>query len=74
MKVFTLISKLWVVFCGRNVESGEKIAAENNALFMKADVTNHLEVEAFFTQIKEKFGRLDVLINNAGIVSNIGRQ
>ena len=37
-------------------------------------MTKPEEMESFFTQIKEKFGRLDVLINNAGCVSNCGRQ
>ena len=63
-----------VVFCGRNEEAGKKIATENKCTFIKADVTKPEEMESFFTQVKEKFGRLDVLINNAGCVSNCGRQ
>ena len=63
-----------VVFCGRNKEAGEKIAAANNAHFIKVDVTKPEEVESFFAQIKEKYGELNVLINNAGVISNVGRQ
>lgn len=31
-------------------------------------------MESFFNQIKEKYGKLNVLINNAGIISNGGKQ
>ena len=33
----------------------------------KVDVSKVEEIEDFFTQLKEKFGGLDILINNAGI-------
>jgi len=33
---------------------------------MPADVTNHAEVQALFDQVEKRFGRLDVLFNNAG--------
>ncbi len=38
-------------------------------LAMKADVTSAEEMEAFFTAIWDKFGRLDVCIANAGIMN-----
>ena len=34
---------------------------------MAADVTNEEQVQLMLTQIKEKYGRLDALINCAGI-------
>ena len=71
---FLVLFTVQVVFCGRNEEAGNKIATENKCTFIKADVTKPEEVESFFTQIKQKFKRLDVLINNAGCVSNCGRQ
>ena len=37
-------------------------------------MTKPEEVESFFAQIKEKYGELNVLINNAGVISNVGRQ
>lgn len=39
-------------------------------MLIKADVSNETEVIAMMEQIKAKFGQLDVLINNAGIVKD----
>jgi 3-oxoacyl-[acyl-carrier protein] reductase len=36
----------------------------------KADVSVEAEVQALFRFVRERFGRLDVLVNNAGIVGN----
>lgn len=36
----------------------------------KADMSNEQEIDSMFKHIKEKHGRLDVLVNNAGIISN----
>lgn len=33
----------------------------------KADVANSAEVEAFFDEVQKDFGKIDVLVNNAGI-------
>ena len=63
-----------VVFCGRNEQSGAAIAERTGATYIKVDVTKASDVESFFEQIKAKFGKLDVLINNAGVISNVGRQ
>ena len=32
------------------------------------------DLETFFAQVKERFGRLDVLIVNSGVGSNVGKQ
>src|SRR6266498_3926182 len=42
-------------------------SACGRALLVEADVTNRAEVEAMAESIAKKFGRLDILINNAGI-------
>jgi NAD(P)-dependent dehydrogenase (short-subunit alcohol dehydrogenase family) len=39
---------------------------ESRALALKLDVTNRAEVEAAAKQAEEKFGSIDVLVNNAG--------
>ena len=38
------------------------------ALFVRADVSQMPEVERMVAQIKERWGRIDVLLNNAGIL------
>ena len=38
---------------------------ENQTLFIKADVSNENDVKEMFEKIKERFGRLDGLVNNA---------
>lgn len=45
-------------------------ASDDRVLFVKADVSVYEEVESMFKEIIEKFGKLDVLINNAGITKD----
>lgn len=42
-------------------------AAGGKAVAIQADVANGADVERLFKQIGDQFGRLDILINNAGI-------
>jgi 3-oxoacyl-[acyl-carrier protein] reductase len=37
------------------------------AVAMRADVSNRTEIECLFAETKKVFGRLDILINNAGV-------
>src|SRR3989344_6962572 len=39
------------------------------ALALKLDVTNKVEVDQVFDEAVKQFGRLDILVNNAGIYS-----
>ncbi|RLA79808.1 MAG: 3-oxoacyl-ACP reductase [Deltaproteobacteria bacterium] len=55
-----------------DVEGAEKVAAEikdagGEALICKADVRKRDEVEAMVDHILREYGRLDILINNAGV-------
>ena len=56
-----------------NMEKAEQLANELNEkyktdyLLIKCDITNEQEVQNMYNIIKEKFGTLDVLVNNAGI-------
>jgi NAD(P)-dependent dehydrogenase (short-subunit alcohol dehydrogenase family) len=61
-----------VVFAGRRGELLDAAvtragAAASRCLAVPTDVTNPGSVRALFAKTKEKFGRLDVLFNNAGI-------
>lgn len=61
-----------VVVAGRReVEGKETIdlvrAAGGDSLFVKTDVSKGAEVEALVQKTVEKFGRLDIAFNNAGI-------
>ena len=62
-----------VVLCARRLEKLEAIANEARARFPQArmepivcDVTFDASVAAAFGRVRDKFGRLDVLVNNAG--------
>jgi 3-oxoacyl-[acyl-carrier protein] reductase len=46
---------------------GEIVDAGGRASLAAADVSNPAELDLMFAMIKEKFGRLDVLVNNAGV-------
>jgi len=60
-----------VVLAGRRVEFLEQTAAagqtEGRRLVVPTDVTNPGSVEALFQELRDHFGRLDLLFNNAGI-------
>lgn len=51
----------------RNIERGEAAATRLGAQFVQLDVTEDASVEAALSVIDEREGRLDVLVNNAGI-------
>src|SRR5215470_20868 len=61
-----------VAFCDRDGERGERVAAEletagAKVIFTQADVGTEAACLAFVNGAAQKFGRLDILINNAGI-------
>ncbi len=59
-----------VVLTDLNVAKGEQLAKNlgDNALFVKHDVTVSSDWDNVIQQTQQKFGRIDVLVNNAGIV------
>jgi NAD(P)-dependent dehydrogenase (short-subunit alcohol dehydrogenase family) len=64
-----------VVVAGRREAEGKETvdlirAAGGEALFVKTDVSRAAEVQALLQKTVEKFGRLDVAFNNAGIEGN----
>jgi 3-oxoacyl-[acyl-carrier protein] reductase len=55
------------------LEEGQKVAdalltAGHRALFQKVDVTSSKDVETAVEEVIEKYGKIDILINNAGII------
>ncbi|HSH39967.1 MAG TPA: 3-oxoacyl-ACP reductase family protein [Chthoniobacterales bacterium] len=54
---------------GQNQSDAEGVAKEiKDALVIECDVTKPEQVEAMMSQIGEKLGGLDVLVNNSGII------
>jgi 3-oxoacyl-[acyl-carrier protein] reductase len=53
----------------RSPEAAQTVVDEmkSNGAIFKADVSQADQVQQLFTDVLEKFGRLDVLVNNAGI-------
>ncbi|HVA71305.1 MAG TPA: SDR family oxidoreductase [Acidimicrobiales bacterium] len=62
-----------VVFNSRHsVEAGERlVAATPGSLYVRADISSAEECEGLLRRVLERFGRLDVLVNNAGVTKVI---
>lgn len=59
-----------LVLAARRVDRLEKLAAElgENVLWAATDVTRLEDLQSLATAARERFGRIDVLINNAGVM------
>jgi NAD(P)-dependent dehydrogenase (short-subunit alcohol dehydrogenase family) len=59
-----------VVYSDLNEEMGKSAVKEmgNHALFMKCDVSDGSQVDKLVKHTVEKFHRIDIMVNNAGIV------
>ncbi|WP_068826404.1 glucose 1-dehydrogenase [Pseudomonas sp. BMS12] len=60
-----------VVLTDLNEEAGRLVAAEigDNALFIRQDIASEADWQNTIKTILERFGRLDVLVNNAAILA-----
>ncbi|MGD1994859.1 MAG: beta-ketoacyl-ACP reductase [Anaerolineae bacterium] len=59
-----------VVICDVNQEAGEATAAElgPDAAFYRVDVTDRQAVQEWVDDVFDRYGRIDVLVNNAGVL------
>lgn len=59
-----------VIITGRRKEAIEKAAQEIGAFPVVADQANLTDTDALFEEVREKFGKVDILFINAGITGN----
>jgi 3-oxoacyl-[acyl-carrier protein] reductase len=59
-----------VVICDVNAELGEETVEElgSQASFYRVNVADRQEVQEWIEMVVEKYGRIDILINNAGVL------
>jgi len=75
--LFASISSFHVIVGARSVEKGEKAVSEiksqkpqGTISFVQIDVTDDKSINDAAATVEKDFGRVDVLINNAGIISH----
>jgi 3-oxoacyl-[acyl-carrier protein] reductase len=56
-----------VVIFDRNQENAAKVAQDCSGIAIAGDVTNETDIASCVLQAEKQFGRVDILINNAGI-------
>ena len=64
-----------VVIFDFDEDKGQKVASslkESRGLFCKVDVSNEESVKAGFQKVRDECGRLDIMVNSAGIVGPNG--
>ncbi|MCP4423082.1 MAG: glucose 1-dehydrogenase [Chloroflexi bacterium] len=57
-----------VVICDVNEEVGQAVAARMGVDFYKVNVADRQDVQKWVGTVVEKYGRIDILINNAGVL------
>jgi NAD(P)-dependent dehydrogenase (short-subunit alcohol dehydrogenase family) len=60
-----------VVVNSRTAESGQAVADEIGATYLQADVGDEAQAQGLIAEVAQRFGRLDVLVNNAGTTERI---
>ena len=61
----------YVLLVDQDRVAGEKAVEEignKDAAFFQADISNEAQVKALFSEADKLYGRIDVLVNNAGII------
>lgn len=57
-----------VLICDVNEEAGQQTAQELDIEFYRVNVADRQEVREWIDQVAEQHGRIDVLVNNAGVL------
>ncbi|MGI5892147.1 MAG: SDR family NAD(P)-dependent oxidoreductase [Bacillota bacterium] len=58
-----------VIMAGRNSNGkGEKVAQGIGATFVKTDVSDEKQVQSLLKSVYDRYGRIDILVNNAAII------
>lgn len=57
-----------IVICDVNATAGEAAAAELGADFTLVDISDRQAVQEWVEAVFEKYGRIDILLNNAGVL------
>ncbi|MFD2129803.1 SDR family NAD(P)-dependent oxidoreductase [Pseudogracilibacillus auburnensis] len=60
-----------VMYANQTARDIEKMGRRSVAI--KMDVTNKKQVEEVFTKVKQEFGSIDILINNAGTLDHVSQ-
>lgn len=61
-----------VAFCSRSEpDAGRQLADEIDGLYVRCDISDPAQAEAFGRRAIDEFGRLDVLVNNAAATARI---
>lgn len=64
-----------VIVTGRNAEKLQQVKDElKDIITIKSDVSNPQEIKALYQQVEKEYPELNILINNAGIMSTINLQ
>ena len=61
-----------VIILDNNEAEGRRVSQENKSDFINCDISDEDSVDDAFKQIENNYGRIDILINNAGI-AHIGK-
>src|SRR5262245_26596397 len=71
-KAFAMAGAIPVI-AERNHDKGKAVAAEigNEAFAIHTDVADPASIDSMVAEVDRRFGRVDVLVNNAGIFSTL---
>lgn len=61
-----------VVLASRDAQRGDRVAGELGCTFMQTDLTDLADIARLVNGVVERFGGIDVLVNNAATTSDVG--